>query len=165
MKHFVPVLLLILSCSLAKAQANDSIVFPDNSYKKWALVTGIGQWDHTFAELGMAYLQSNGDRCAFGSLYHGTALTVDYNPFDNRAGLHASGWMNNAFGIILGGDINTYTDFHSYNLGFKPFIGLDWEGRVSFTYGYNFRVVNAGISDINRHVISLNYRFTLKKSR
>ncbi|MBC9796144.1 hypothetical protein [Sinomicrobium weinanense] len=149
-----------------KTPTDDSIVIrSDHSFKEWTAIAGIRQWDHTFIELGAAYMAGNGSRCAFGYRYYGIGLSADYNPFDRRGGLHLSGWTNGFMGLIVGGDINTYTDFHSYNLGLKPFIGLDWERRFTLTYGYNFQVVDNNLSGINGHVLSLQYRFSLKSSR
>ena len=153
----------LLLSNLASAQSSDSLDWeiPINESRELGLMMGIHQFSTTYLELGISRIKSRGG-CVWGSYFHGTSLSGEYNPFHNKFGVTLSAWISLATFIIVGANINSYSDLEKYNLGVKPFIGIG-PGNFSLTYGYNFQIIDNDLRHINNHTLSLRFHLRIKE--
>jgi|GEM_PF-3577614 len=126
------------------------------------LILGVHQFRNTFFELGISHTQHSGPGCFWSSYFRGYSASAEYNPFQNRAGITVTAWSSLLNVVVVGVNLNSYTNFEKYNLGMKPFIGIG-PGFFSLTYGYNFQAINNHIGYLNRHCFSLRCHLAIKE--
>lgn len=149
-------MIAVLICSSLKAQKSDTLLrLPNEEYRDIGIVVGVHQFTNTFIEAGISMTKSKGG-CVWSSYYKGKSLSVEYNPFQNRWGIAVTAWTVWFTGIVLGANLNSYSDFKNYDAGIKPFLGFG-NGDICLTYGYNFLFINNHVPDINRHCFSLRW--------
>jgi hypothetical protein len=159
----LPVLLIFIGKLSAQADtAKPKTTAPDTSLHRlhfpydhsgFAVVAGIHQGSYTFFEAGIAHVSDGSNGCAFGTYFNSVALSAEYNPFNQRAGIMLTGMSSIMTMQILGLSLNSYTDFNSYTFGIRPMIGLG-NGFFALTYGYNFQLLNREAFPLNKHCVS-----------
>lgn len=135
-------------------------LFPQEG-KEFGLIAGINQYDNTFFELGFSKLSYRSNGCAFGTDIHGFTVSGEYNPFGKRAGFSVTTWSSMMAFIMMGFDLNTYTDLNKWDLGIKPFMGIG-PGNWQLVYGYNIRLIDNQLGGVNKHgCFSLRFHIPL----
>lgn len=145
-------LLLFLSFTARNlfSQKADSLPVMKNYFT--TIFVGVSQFKNTYFEAGLEALH--------GRYAHN--LSIDYNPRYKIGGINIStriiGPLSIRSNMFFGVNLNSYLDFTDYNLGFKPYVGVN-RTHWYFSYGYNFQLIDKGVDNINRHVFSLRYYF------
>jgi len=128
---------LILFCNTYKLSAENIVDF-----KGVDIICGYGYQKFHTLNLGVALGYRGPEIFAVVNRNYNLTSEIAFRPDNTKVYGIGVGYKFALALVDIGGQLYSYSDFHKYNITFRPEIGLSIVGILDINYGYNFTTQN-----------------------